>query len=85
MPSNKWIINHEHEKLGQSVKEKVNSFSTEELGSCFEKFKISLEVLELDGRFSKKGIQSLESVLKLMHQLLNHKNEIIGEKLNENA
>tara|TARA_R110000744_G_scaffold30093_3_gene71367 strand:+ start:793 stop:1044 length:252 start_codon:yes stop_codon:yes gene_type:complete len=83
MPSNQWIVKREHEELGNSIKEMINNASIEELGIWVKKLIISLEILERDGKFSKEGIRALESLVKLVNQLL--ENKIIGEKQHENA
>ena len=83
MPSNQWIVKREREELGNSIKEMINNASIEELGIWVKKLIISLEILERDGKFSKEGIQALESLVKLVNQLL--ENKIIGEKQHENA
>jgi len=83
MPSNQWIVKREREELGNSIKEMINNSSIEELGIWVKKLIIYLEILERDGKFSKEGIQALESLVKLVNQLL--ENKIIGEKQHENA
>ena len=83
MPSNQWIVKREREELGNSIKEMINNASIEELGIWVKKLIIYLEILERDGKFSKEGIQALESLVKLVNQLL--ENKIIGEKQHENA
>jgi hypothetical protein len=83
MPSNQWIVKREHEELGNSIKEMINNASIEELGIWVKKLIIYLEILERDGKFSKEGIRALESLVKLVNQLL--ENKIIGEKQHENA
>lgn len=83
MPSNQWIVKREREELGNSIKEMINNSSIEELGIWVKKLIIYLEILERDGKFSKEGIRALESLVKLVNQLL--ENKIIGEKQHENA
>ena len=85
MPNNRWVVQREREELGQLIKETVNSTLDESLGYWFQKLKLSLEILERDGRFTKEGIRSLSYIKNTLHILYDEKSKIKGEKQNENA
>ena len=80
MPDKNWIVKREREELGQSIKKMVDSTSTESLGYWFQKLKLSLEILERDGRFTKEGIRALSYIKNTLHILYDEKSKIKGEK-----